>query len=599
MHAISEQILGTQRGGQSVFVASGRSSWDLDQDADHRLRPLWELIEEDAARELGAPTLYHNLANGPSWSFRFVPEPKAAAERKLLRSAGLMFESRGDGFAASRLEETLAMLKALDRTLYELARRPTPARLKALVLIENSETLLSTNEGLPPELTIQIRQTVALLAANYHAREHDLVVVFWTTREEMLPPDIRRILPVVRFPQPGYQEKLQFVHAVASSDLRQGAKLEEGLTPESVATIASGTPNAWVEQAYYRSARTGEAITSNLLIEEKRNEIERMSEGTLTLVRNARVRDVRLKGRMIDRPRAVLSIWAKRVRNGLITPATALLPGPPSSGKTDLAHLVALESGLPSFEVNSPKGSLVGETERRSDLLFRVLREAEPAIATIDEITDLLPTSRGDGANDSGASNALHAAMLNRLSDKSRMGRQLLLGMTNEPSRMSEALASRFVVLPVFGAVAEDYPEILVAIAQTIDPEFNLPATHPEVARAAGLFFEKRVLPRAMRDVITSVTTLRDAGFSPEVLSEAARSATEASSSQRRACEWADLEALRLATCAEYLPWWGCEDRFPYPPHIEAVLSKDGPPGQIDVDALEARLKALRPHVNI
>lgn len=62
-----------------------------------------------------------------------------------------------------------------------------------------------------------------------------------------------------------------------------------------------------------------------------------------------------------------------------------------------------------------------------------------------------------------------------RRSDETRRGRSLLVGTTNCPWRISAAMRSRFVIVPVLQPLEQDLPMIICAIVRrvwgvTLDP---------------------------------------------------------------------------------------------------------------------------------
>ncbi len=133
------------------------------------------------------------------------------------------------------------------------------------------------------------------------------------------------------------------------------------------------------------------------------------------------MRNIRLVGRNIERVLVLLARYAQGLKEGdPNTPMNIILAGPPSSAKTDLALLTAMMSQTPAYALLSPKGSLVGQTERTVRLLFRVFKLLSPAFGVIDEITEAFPTERNSTNLDSGASQSVVAEMLNALSGTNR-----------------------------------------------------------------------------------------------------------------------------------------------------------------------------------
>jgi AAA+ superfamily predicted ATPase len=278
-----------------------------------------------------------------------------------------------------------------------------------------------------------------------------------------------------------------------------------------------------------------------------------------------------------------------------------LLAGAPSSAKTDLALLTALLSQTPAYSLISPKGSLVGQTELRVRLQFRIFKELSPAFGVIDEITESFQMERGSMNLDSGASAAVTAEMLNALSDSSRAGRTLLIATTNCPWRVGSAMASRFMYVPVLSAVEEDYPEILCAIISNLLPEADWDPTSSAVRTAAELFFRKGASPRVIRTIVSSKIAT-GGGRQPEsLLQQAAADCAPQHPRDRAGAEYADLYAISVCSDFAMLPWYGRIADYPIPRYLQGIVSDQvsAEEGHIDQDRLTRRLEELKPHVNV
>lgn len=589
-----DNLLNCFDSGHRAVIVTGRTLWDLHLDGQGQIRPLRYTLFRQANERHQMAALSFNLAQGAVWE----TSGQTPAERKRieadLRAVGIDVSILAGDQATGRLphERALALLSAIHTAAINRETLPP-----LLLVMDFTEHLAPNAQSQATDFTLQLTEMLWILAHEFRLRRHNIFIVFCGCRD-LVDSSVISTLPELRLQQPGKAEKLPFIEALRKSDLRQAAVFEPGLDDNAVAALSAHTPNRSVEQLLYGSAKTGKPVTRDQLVERKRDDIVAMSDGTLRLLDTERVAVARLTGRNIEHVLRILTAWAERLREGDPNiPMNTLLAGAPSTGKTDVALLLALLAGVPALEMASPKGSFVGETERRSKLQWRVFKELSPAMGFVDEVTETWGLRRGGMNLDSGASDAMQGAMLEALSDSSRAGKTLLVATTNCPWRLGAAQESRWTCLPVLAALAEDYPGIVAGIASTVESSQQWNAVDPDIVQASGIFVEKALPPRNIRTALTVEASLAPGPLTPKRVLEAAKAALPPSRKARLSAEYADLAAIARCSSRSFLPWTADPQHYPFPDHLRGLVNASS--GEVDNDALEARLQLLADQVDV
>lgn len=151
------------------------------------------------------------------------------------------------------------------------------------------------------------------------------------------------------------------------------------------------------------------------------------------LILNSRTkRELRQMQRMLEQPDLAHTL-------GVQTPTGILLKGPPGTGKTTIARILAHEAKCQFFAI-SPADihqMYVGESEKRVRDLFARARAAAPAIIFIDEIDALLPVRQGGIAIHS---DKVVNQFLQEMDGLNPNGRVFLIGATNRPDMLDPAV---------------------------------------------------------------------------------------------------------------------------------------------------------------
>ncbi|XP_017116791.2 fidgetin-like protein 1 isoform X1 [Drosophila elegans] len=127
-------------------------------------------------------------------------------------------------------------------------------------------------------------------------------------------------------------------------------------------------------------------------------------------------------------------------------PRGVLLFGPPGTGKTLIAKSIASQAKAKFFSINpsSLTSKWVGEAEKLVKTLFAVAAAHQPAIIFIDEVDSLLSKRSG---NENESTLRLKNEFLIHLDGaaSNEETRLLVIGATNRPQELDEAVRRRFV----------------------------------------------------------------------------------------------------------------------------------------------------------
>lgn len=144
---------------------------------------------------------------------------------------------------------------------------------------------------------------------------------------------------------------------------------------------------------------------------------------------------LQLVQRFVEHPRVAREL-------GVAPPAGILLFGPPGSGKTTVARVLASETEASFLAVNAADvfSRWLGDSEPRVKNLFLRAREQVPAIIFIDEIDALLERRGGSSSSGDHARNAVVNTFLAEMDGIEASARLFVIGATNRPELLDEAL---------------------------------------------------------------------------------------------------------------------------------------------------------------
>ena len=122
-----------------------------------------------------------------------------------------------------------------------------------------------------------------------------------------------------------------------------------------------------------------------------------------------------------------------------------LLYGPPGTGKTQIARVMASESGVAFIAANSAdfKGTFVGQSAQNARQVFTRARGSAPSILFIDDLESVATDRRFSSADPYGRE--IVDEMLAEMDGVKRLSaRVMIVAATNQPEQIDAAVKSRF-----------------------------------------------------------------------------------------------------------------------------------------------------------
>jgi hypothetical protein len=589
MHPL-KPVFAAYEGGRPALLLSGRPLYDLVADEDGAIRPLVESLRRALRQRYGMAFVRYSLAGGLDWDESGLADERDRRTLSTALRAHRLLDIPQDQNEVARV---IRGISSLCRMPASGMRWAEGGEIRLAFLLEFAEHLTPGGmaNGTQSDAQVVAIELAHLTAPSLALRSSGNLVLFHG-REGMLDDLVCGALYQARLPLASADEKLRFLKAAAT--VYPKARLEDGLTSESVASLTANTTNRGLEGLLRASHLTGDAVSSVELLAEKSRDAESLSEHTLTALDTRRVANLRLAGRNIAVPARFLALCAAALaRSDASVPANILLAGAPATGKTDLALHTAALAKVAAYQWHSPKGGIVGETERKARIQQTVAREWTPNVCFADEITEMLPLQRSEFDGDSGASRSVMAAMLTALSDETRRGKSLLIASTNCVWRMGAAMRSRFEVLPVLQALAVDYAEIIASTAQRVDSASHIDPAADCIREAAEVFYQRGANPRHIRASLSTALLLRGK-LTPEAVRFAALNFTGAG--DHASSIYADLCAIQSCSSSAFLPWGEDPVNYPFPPHLQGIVDATG---GLNQDELQRRINDYREHANV
>jgi transitional endoplasmic reticulum ATPase len=327
--------------------------------------------------------------------------------------------------------------------------------LPCLLFFDEFDSIAQRRDNSPDQ---ESRRTVNQLLTSLEAYrdERRLLVMAATNDVSHLDPavirpgrfdrQIRIDLPDAKAREAIFRAELDDRPTAANVELGELVRRTEGLTPAAIAKIVD-TAALEVFREATESGRNMELDSEHLL-----RAVERHGGQDRPLVEHwtwdSLVLDPAIKAQL-QQLQAVIEDPEAAVRFGVEPPTGLLLAGPPGTGKTSVAKVLAAQAKSSFYPISGADviSKWVGESERNIRQLFERARANRPSIVFIDEI-DAVAASRGQVETHDSHVNQL----LSEIDGVSGQRGVFVIGATNRPDQLDPALLrggrlSRTIVL--------------------------------------------------------------------------------------------------------------------------------------------------------
>jgi transitional endoplasmic reticulum ATPase len=328
--------------------------------------------------------------------------------------------------------------------------------LPTLLFFDEFDSVAQRRDATPDQ---ESRRTVNQLLTSLEAYrdERRLLVMAATNNVEHLDPavirpgrfdrHIRIDLPDAAARQEIFEAELDDRPTAPDVDLAELVRRTEGMAPAGIAKLV----DIAALDVFRRAAESGQQLeltTEDLLAAveryggQDRPTVEHWNWDSLILDENIKAQLRQLQA-IIEDPESAR-------RFGVEPPTGLLLAGPPGTGKTTVAKVLAAQARASFYPISGADviSKWVGESERNIRQLFERARENRPSIVFIDEI-DAIAGRRGDalGVHDSHVNQLL--AEIDGVTGQRGV---FVIGATNRPDQLDPALLrggrlSRTIVL--------------------------------------------------------------------------------------------------------------------------------------------------------
>jgi transitional endoplasmic reticulum ATPase len=320
--------------------------------------------------------------------------------------------------------------------------RKARARTPCLLLFDEFDAIACKRDNV---LTVQDQQMVNALLEQLDAHRDvpGLLIVAATNRFDDLDPAVireGRFDYKVRIPEPDFDARNEILRVLLNSR-PHARRLNTARLAYDVDGFSAARIHSLVNEAALLALEAGVPIAGRHLRAAYRAQTTASRYGGAKLGWDALILPAATKQKLQSIEKSIENPHLAR-RLGVSPPSGILLFGPPGTGKTTIARVLASETDASFLAVNAAEifSKWLGESERQARELFARAHERVPAIVFIDEI-DSIAERRSEAL--SGADHARNAVVNTFLAEMDGLDtstRIFVIGATNRAELLDDAL---------------------------------------------------------------------------------------------------------------------------------------------------------------
>lgn len=541
---------------------------------------------KDYFKEKGSDlVLQYSLSEGITF---YEVEDDAKSIKQFEKYTGLMLQNC-NGNKNDQLSP-LMILRGLDKLLRQ-------SSLKVALLIKYGEHLVPNNPangGLSQTEVIIVEELITSWVNDpvIASTENTVVILF---REGYVSESIREKWRFIRIDLPNSEEREEFINVIVKArtlnQKKEFAVIEEDLNMNEISKLTSGLSLRSIEKLFRRgSVSDNGKLTKTMVKNAKANEIRKLCGDLLEVFDTDNGFESIAGMKYIKDYFSRLKMQLQK--GGCDIVRAILMIGVPGVGKSFSVRAFAKELGFNCVALRSVRSMWVGESERNLERAFNAIEALSPAILFFDEIDQALGQRGAQG--DSGVSQRMLARIWEFMATERLRGKIIFMAASNMPSLLDPATKDRFgVTIPFLLPTLDEMKSLIPVLSSQLNLELS---SEINIANVASLLTEKKISPRQALDVISMARTfsLVDS-TSTNALSES-HLIRAAQSFQSNAdplqIERITLEAIRMTTFRELLPWHGMTSPLQLPAYSDSVVDENT--CEIDYNKLNDRLSQIQ-----